>query len=144
MAKKLKYIDVYNYFKENNCELLDKEYINSRTKLKYICKECNTKDSILLGNFKKGNRCKICDKGNYFKNVYIYFKNRGCKLLSRECYNSCSNLIYICKCGNTSITTFYDFKKGKRCQVCENRPIIKYICCIECHFYQFKKQCTLS
>jgi hypothetical protein len=47
MAKKLTYEEVYTRFKEQNCELLDKEYKNSRTKLKYKC-SCGNISFILL------------------------------------------------------------------------------------------------
>ena len=32
MRKRLTYEEVYSYFKEQGCELLEKEYINSQTK----------------------------------------------------------------------------------------------------------------
>lgn len=38
MVKKLTYENVYNYFKQYECKLLEIEYINSKTKMKYICK----------------------------------------------------------------------------------------------------------
>ena len=34
---KFTYEYVYNYFKEQKCKLLETEYINSSTKMKYKC-----------------------------------------------------------------------------------------------------------
>ena len=35
--EKLTFKFVYNYFKEHDCELLETEYINNHTPLKYYC-----------------------------------------------------------------------------------------------------------
>ncbi len=58
-SNKFSYEYVKNYFEENGCELLSKEYINNLTKLKYIC-ICGEKSEITLQNFKTGQRCKKC------------------------------------------------------------------------------------
>jgi hypothetical protein len=73
--KKLEYSFVYNFFKENNCELLSKEYMNANTKLDYICK-CGNKSSIWFNDFKRGNRCMKCSGGGRFTFEYMneYFK----------------------------------------------------------------------
>jgi len=52
---------VYNYFKEQRCELLEKEYINSQTLMRYIC-NCGNISEITFNNFKTGQRCKKCSK----------------------------------------------------------------------------------
>ena len=57
--EKLTYEYVYNFFKENDCELLETEYINCDTKLKYKCK-CYNKSEILFNDFKNGTRCNMC------------------------------------------------------------------------------------
>ena len=50
---------VKQYFKNNNCELLEIEYINNNTKMKYKC-ECGDVGKISFANFQKGKRCKKC------------------------------------------------------------------------------------
>ena len=57
--KKFKYDYVYNYFKNNNCELLSKKYNHSKEKLKYRC-SCGNISTIEFRNFKQGKRCKKC------------------------------------------------------------------------------------
>jgi hypothetical protein len=37
MGKKLTYEYVSNYFEDRGCILLEKEYINNHTKMRYIC-----------------------------------------------------------------------------------------------------------
>lgn len=57
---KYSYEYVYNYFKDQDCELLEKEYINVHTKMKYIC-NCGNKSEITFSNFKNNEcRCKLC------------------------------------------------------------------------------------
>ncbi len=66
---------VCNYFKENNCELLEKEYINSYTKMKYRC-SCGDVSSIRFCNFQEGQKCRKCGiKKNSGKNNHNYNSN---------------------------------------------------------------------
>lgn len=60
---------IYDFFKDNNCTLLEKNYINQTTKMKYIC-ECGNKSLITWKAFQKGCRCNICAK-NKVKNRFI-------------------------------------------------------------------------
>lgn len=120
MVKKLTYENVYNYFKQYECKLLEIEYINSKTKMKYICK-CKNKSEITWDNFKQGKRCAKCggtEKLTY-ENVYNYFKEQECELLETEYINNRTLMKYICKCKNESLITFNDFKdQNKRCRKC--------------------------
>lgn len=49
-------------FYENKCKLLENEYKNNSTKMKYIC-ECKNQSEIILKDFLRGKRCMKC-KGN--------------------------------------------------------------------------------
>ena len=60
---------IHSYFKENNCVLLEEEYINQKTPMRYIC-ECKNESTITWKNFKKGSRCKKCAQ-NKIKNRFI-------------------------------------------------------------------------
>jgi hypothetical protein len=110
---------VYDYFKKEGCMLLSTEYVNSNTKLNYICK-CGNKSSICFKNFKNGNRCMKCCgiEKHTFEYVNEFFKKQGCVLLSTEYVNSGCKLNYICKCGNEHNITFDCFNKGTRCKQC--------------------------
>ena len=58
-----------------------------------------------------------------YEYVYNYFKERGCKLTSKEYVNNRTPLDYICSCGNPSKITFKNFKGGNRCKKCiKNNP----------------------
>jgi hypothetical protein len=124
MPKKLTYDQVYKVFKDGGCELLEKEYINSRTKLKYKC-SCGNKSEILWHNFKKGHRCNKCGNNQTaekqkltFKFIYGYFKEQRCELLEKEYKNNSIKMKYRCSCGNISKIKFSHFKDGCRCKKC--------------------------
>lgn len=52
MVNKLTYDYIKSQFEKHKCKLLETEYINSRTKMKYICK-CGNESSIVWGHFNK-------------------------------------------------------------------------------------------
>jgi len=115
---------IYNYFKKNNCELLEKEYKNNDTKIKYKCK-CGNISKIRFADFKRGRRCKKCgiekvanQKRHTFKYIYNYFKENDCKLLEKEYKNSKKLMKYECNCGNISKISFTRFQRGQRCKKC--------------------------
>ncbi len=112
---------VYNYFKERDCELLETEYINNRTKMKYRCKCGNTKCKISFDSFKKGSRCMECSgiKKHTLEDVKKYFKDHNCELFETEYINNSTKMRYRCICGNTDCKiSFKDFKTGRRCIKC--------------------------
>lgn len=121
---------IFDYFKNQNCELLEKEYKNVDTKMKYKCK-CGNISEICFDKFRIGGRCKICSKTQPrdFEYVYNYFKEQGCELLETEYINASTRIKYKCKCNNISYTTFNNFQKYRRCKNCgtlsmygENNP----------------------
>lgn len=59
MPKKLTYEYVEKYFKEEGCKLLETEYKNNSTKMKYIC-TCGDINEISFDSFKQGCKCKKC------------------------------------------------------------------------------------
>lgn len=50
---------IKQFFKENGCELLEGEYINSHQKLKYVC-ECGEISYTTFHTFRRGGRCRAC------------------------------------------------------------------------------------
>lgn len=118
--------EVKQYFKDNNCELLEKEYINNKILMKYRC-SCENISKISFSNFKKGHRCNKCglkklSEGNKLlhKDVKQYFKDHGCKLLETNYSGYHTPMKYKCSCGNISKINFSNFKKGQRCKKCAN------------------------
>ncbi len=119
--KKLTFKEVKQYFEDHDCELLETEYINSGTPMKYICKCKNKKCKITFYRFKKGERCMECsgNKKYTYEEVKKYFKDHDCKLLEKEYVNSKTKMKYECKCGNKECKiTFSNFKRGQRCRKC--------------------------
>ena len=119
MGKKLTFEYIYQYFQNNRCELLEKEYINNSVPLKYIC-ECGNLSQISFSNFQQGQRCSICAKNKKFtfEYVYQYFKENNCELLETEYKNNSILMRYQCKCGKISQIRFHEFKDGQRCKSC--------------------------
>ena len=121
--------DVKQYFEDQGCELLEKTYINNRTKMKYKC-SCGKKSITTFHNFKLGRKCKICGikrrtekKKHTFEDIQQYFKDQGCELLEKEYKNNKTKMKYKCSCGNISITTFNCFQKGHKCRKCGGQKI---------------------
>ena len=121
MARRLKFEDVKQYFKDHDCELLETEYINSKTKMRYRCKCGNKKCKICFDHFKNGRRCIKCGGKEKFTFDYVsnYFKERGCKLLATKYINNSTPMEYECNCGNKKCKICFDsFKNGNRCMKC--------------------------
>ncbi len=126
MPKKLTYEEVSKYFSDNDCELLEKEYINSSIPLNYIC-SCGNKSIITLSNFKSGNRCWECGvkkrsqkRKHTQKDVEQIFLDGGAVLL--DDYKSYHiPMKYICSCGNESKISLANFKSGRRCLICSDK-----------------------
>ena len=56
---KLPFEYVKKYFEDNNCTLLEKEYKNAETKMKYIC-SCGEHAVTIWSRFHSGGRCVSC------------------------------------------------------------------------------------
>ena len=70
--EKSSYKDVKNYFQEQQCELLETEYINSQTVMKYIC-ICGNISKINFNHFKnKNQRCMSCGFEKHAKTSFKY------------------------------------------------------------------------
>ena len=126
-------------FKDNNCILLSKEYINYGEKLDYIC-ECGKESKISLGHFMDGQRCLECGikknagennsnwKGGISNlNEYLRRKISKWKLDSLKFYNYKCILSDI-KSADLVIHHLYPFNKiTKECMDYLNLPIYKEI-----------------
>ena len=126
MAEKRKptFESVDKCFEENDCILLETEYKNCDTPMKYIC-NCGEESKITFYHFKNGQRCRICGikkssnkKKFSLKDAKKYFKDNGCKLLEKEYKTVTTPMRYRCSCGNISKISFSKFKNGQRCKKC--------------------------
>lgn len=127
MSAKLSYETVYKYFKDEGCELLEKEYINLKTKMRYRC-ECGEESSIRFYDFKSGHRCAKCygNEKHKFEDVYNKFKEKGCELLETAYINAHTKMKYRCSCNNESSIKFNDFQNGNRCMKCSGKEKLTY------------------
>ena len=118
MTARLTNEDVKNYFKERGCTLLS-EYVNSSSKLKYICANGHEAE-IVFSSFQRGQRCAKCsgNKKHTIEHVRDYFKEKGCELLTKKYINNRGKLEYICANGHRVETTFDSFQRGNGCMKC--------------------------
>jgi len=118
----LKYVE--QCFKDQGCELLEKEYKNNRCLMKYRC-NCGNISSIRFSDFQIGIRCIKCggNEKHALEFVEQYFKYRGCRLLEKKYINNNIRMKYKCNCGNISKISFKNFRKGERCYRCGIKKI---------------------
>lgn len=118
---RLKFEEVKTYFEKQECILLETEYIDSKTKMSYLC-ICGEEDQKTWNHFRKGQRCKKCavkttsEKQKIkIENVTDFFMQHGCTLLSTNYINMHSDLNYICTCGEKVTKPFATFKSSPKC-----------------------------
>lgn len=118
-------------FKNNDCELLSKDYKNNKDILKYICK-CGKNKEIVFKKYLVERCCDECHKktlSRIFKYTYdevkTYFQDNNCELISTEYKNNKNLLEYLCECKNKAKISFKAFQIGQRCSKCaiEKRKI---------------------
>ena len=119
MPKRLTYSFVKQAFKKEGYILINKKYINSTSKLEYLCPKGHS-HSITWGDFSQGHRCAYCSNSVRFEYSYVknIFESKGCTLISTEYVNSSTKLDYICASGHTHSICWNDFKKGYGCRLC--------------------------
>lgn len=118
MSKKLEQEFVNNSFEKNGYTLTSK-YINSKTKLYYICDKGHH-NSMVWYNWQQGKSCPDCAGRTKpsREQVKQVLKKEKCTLASKTYINSTSKLIYICPEGHEHISTWANWQQGKRCSTC--------------------------
>jgi hypothetical protein len=128
-SKRFSFEYVYNYFLQHGCELLSTEYTSVDIKLKYKC-VCDNVDEITFYNFKnKGRRCRLCSikKANhagikhYYVDVKKHIEDTGYTLITEEkdYINAITHILVSCDKGHEYKVTFKNFKKERRCPICQ-------------------------
>lgn len=135
--KKLTYDFVKSEFEKRNYVLLETEYVNNRTKMRYICDKGH-ENYIRYDDLKRGKGCKKCayvnlseKKKRSFSYIKNYIEKENYKLLSNESnyINNKSKLKILCDKGHVYISRWNSFQMGNRCPKCANniRYDFKYI-----------------
>jgi 5-methylcytosine-specific restriction endonuclease McrA len=130
MPKKVSYTHIKIAFEKEGYSLLSDTYINSTTKLNYICPNGHA-HSITWGDFKQGRRCKICANNTKLDYEYVkeVFKKEGYILLSKNYINNKQKLAYSCPNGHQHTIRWYSFTHGHRCPSCAGlaKPSYEFI-----------------
>jgi very-short-patch-repair endonuclease len=75
---------------EGGCVLLEEEYINARTPMRYIC-SCGKKSKITYDNFaNKGQRCTLC-KNKTERIVVSYLEENFSSIIPQPKFEWCKN-----------------------------------------------------
>jgi hypothetical protein len=129
MGKKITFEFVKIEFSKRNYELLETEYVNAKTKMRYRCPYHPDKElSIHWNNFKTGYGCPYC-AGNIkytFEEVKSEFEKRNYVLLEREYKNNQTPMRYICPEHPEKETKirFSELLQGAGCPYCAGN--VKY------------------
>lgn len=120
---KLSYKQVAREFVERGYTLLEKEYINSTTKMRYMCPEHpHKKTKITYKNLRNGHGCPYCaGKGRLtFDEVKEEFKGRGYELLETEYIDSGHRMRFVCPNHPNKDTriSFSSLRRGSGCAYC--------------------------
>jgi hypothetical protein len=123
-SKRHTYEYIYNFFKENGCELLESEYKNTDTKMKYRCC-CGNVSLIRFDTFKNGHRCYTCgikkisiNKKIDYDYVKNYIKENDYELLDKTCESAKTKINIKCNNNHTFLINFNHFQQGVRCREC--------------------------
>jgi len=121
LGNKLSYEYVYDYFKSFGYELLEKEYINSNTKMKFICPKGHSHE-IAYGKFQSGRRCAICSNRKKIEvDDVIENLNKDGYSLIEGFVNTNSKVSLRCPNGHIWNVSYRAYLEGRRCTKCFGR-----------------------
>lgn len=116
---KLTIEDIKRAFSERGAILIEKEYINSKTKLNYIC-DNGHKQQIIWDSWKAGHGCAVCagQKGPTIEHIREEFAKENYILLEDEYKGNKSKLHYKCPIGHLHNVSWGKWLYGRRCPTC--------------------------
>lgn len=120
-------------FEREGYILLTTKYINSQSKLDYICSNGH-EHSILWHNWKYNHRCPYCAaKERAIKYhrmsldyIKIKFEKEGYKLLTTIYKNCEQKLECICPNGHKYLINWHSWQSGQRCPKCNNNGVSRW------------------
>lgn len=120
---KLTYEDAVREFSDRGYKLLEKQYKNNKTKMKYECPKHPNKDmSITIKDLRNGHGCPYCAglAPPTIEDVVGEFNKRGYELLEKDYINATTKMRY--RCPNHPDETLYinlnKLKLGRGCRFC--------------------------
>jgi hypothetical protein len=128
MPAKLSYEFVKDYFEKKGCTLISKEYIDSNTKLNYLCPLGHT-HSTTFHIFKNSNNSCPSSALNTrysYEQVKEFFERKGYTLVSTEYVNNKTPLVYICNRGHQHVTRLNNLQQGNSCPTCFGTTMLTY------------------
>ena len=126
MPRKLTILEVTQYLKTLNLELISDKYngINSKIKIKCECGNVfeTTLSKVKHRNKRKCNKCVGLERININDVIEYVENNSNCTLISLDFKNIDADLVFRCECGEVFERSFYSFRKHeKRCLKCRDK-----------------------
>ena len=122
MGKKLTIEYIRDEFEKEGYTLLSEEFVNSKTKMDYICSNGH-RHNIRWNNWQQGDRCPTC-YGNTkptLDRIRESFEKERYTLLSKEYINNKTKLNYICRDGHKHSISWHNWIIGNRCLYCSGK-----------------------
>lgn len=124
-TKKKTFEEVKQVFQKEGYDLLSTEYLNSKQKLRYVCKKEHQQE-ITYSDFKSGRRCIKCyherkrqEKLTPIENIRKVFEEEGYTLLTQKHETGNQYFESICPRGHIYKCKLYHFKaKRHKCSKC--------------------------
>ncbi|MCP4129769.1 MAG: hypothetical protein GY754_02015 [bacterium] len=122
-AKRVTITDMQEIAVSRGGKCLSKKYVDTRTKLKWQCREGHTWEA-LPGNIKTGSWCRECNKRNAgrkkltIEQMQEKAKERGGSCLSKKYIDNRTKLKWKCEKGHIWETTPSKIKSGRWCPRC--------------------------
>jgi len=123
-AVRYEYEYVFDSFVNEECYLLETEYINCRTPMKYIAKcghEAYTTFDMFKNSKSISKKCAKCQDSNSYtyEDIKVLLEKEKCTLLSKE-YIVGVPLEYVAQCGHIKHTQLLKFNQGqgRMCSKC--------------------------
>jgi len=89
---KLTFQFVYDEFQKRGYKLLEMEYVNQRTKMRYQCPN-HSNDELLItyNSFQQGHGCPLCNESRGEKRISDFLNENNIKYISQYKFDDCRN-----------------------------------------------------
>lgn len=118
----------------NGWKLISTSFIDSRTKLKFVCNEGHTFD--ILSRFIDKKKCRVCDENSYqaaANRFYQSIKDKGGSVTENSYVNSYTNIEITCSEGHKWNSNPSSIRDGYWCPICNPKAGNKYYAILEKH-----------